>query len=143
MLFRNYFPALDLKRGTVVRKKIVIAEDDKGLRDLLQYVLEEEGFEVSTVPHGQAAIELLASLRDSNKLPNMIILDLNMPMVTGWQVASWLEADPRLDEIPVIVISATEAHGRAAKMLNADAYLVKPFSTDEIIGIVGLFSLFS
>jgi len=127
----------------VQRKKIVIAEDDKGLRDLLQFVLEEEGFEVAPCPNGQAAIELLVGLRDASQLPVMILLDLNMPMVTGWQVAAWLEADPMLDDIPVIVISATEAHGRAAKMLNADAYLVKPFTTDEIIGIVSLFSMLS
>ena len=124
-----------------MNNRIVIAEDDVHLRNLLQWVLEEQGFQVTTCADGQEAIDKLSQLRDARTLPAIILLDLNMPRVTGWQVASWLEADPNLDPIPVIVISATEAHGKAAKSLNVDAYLVKPFDTDEIIGIVSLFSI--
>lgn len=122
-------------------KRIVIAEDDRLLRDLLEIVLREEGFEITGFGDGQAAIQYLSVARDTKRLPSMILLDLNMPVVDGWGVASWLDADPVLGAIPVIVISATEAHGKAAKALNVDAYLVKPFTTDEIIGIVSLFSL--
>ncbi|MCC7207916.1 MAG: response regulator [Anaerolineae bacterium] len=123
-------------------KRIVIAEDDAPLREFLRIVLEEEGFEVLGCPDGRVAIDVLQTSRDRNDLPAMILLDLNMPKIDGWEVAAWLDADPILSSIPVIVISATEAHGKAAKALNADAYLVKPFTTDEILGIVGLFSLF-
>lgn len=123
-------------------KRIVIAEDDAPLREFLRIVLEAEGFEVLGCPDGRVAIDVLQTSRDRNDLPAMILLDLNMPKIDGWEVAAWLDADPVLSSIPVIVISATEAHGKAAKALNADAYLVKPFTTDEILGIVGLFSLF-
>lgn len=120
---------------------ITIAEDDRALATILRIVLTEEGFEVNHCVDGREAIAYLSAARDSNRLPDIIILDLNMPFVTGWEVASWLDADPQLSNIPVIVISATEAHGRAAKTLNVDAYLVKPFTTDEILGIVALFAL--
>jgi CheY-like chemotaxis protein len=127
----------------LVRKRIVIAEDDKQLRELLQLVLQSEGYEVMTCPDGRATIQYLTAARDAGKVPAIILLDLNMPFVDGWAVAAWLDADPRLCDVPVIVISATEAHGKAAKSLHADAYLVKPFTTEEIIGVVGLFAMFS
>jgi CheY-like chemotaxis protein len=64
-----------------------------------------------------------------------------MPVVDGWKVAAWLNEDPVLGDIPVIVTSATREQGEAAKALHADAFLVKPFTTDEILGVVELFSL--
>ncbi len=134
---------IESNEGLLVRKRLVIAEDDKQLRDLLQIVLQAEGFEVIACPEGRATIQYLTAARDAGKLPSIILLDLNMPFVDGWAVAAWLDADPALCEVPVIVISATEAHGKAAKALHADAYLVKPFTTDEIIGVVSLFAMFS
>ena len=120
---------------------ILIVEDDNQLRDVLHIVLTEEGFHVEEAPHGQAAMDQLEAAKHSHKLPAMIILDLNMPVVDGWTVAKWLDADPQLGDIPVIVTSATREQGEAAKALHADAYLVKPFTTDEIVGLVELFSL--
>jgi CheY-like chemotaxis protein len=124
-----------------VSKTILIVEDDDQLREVLEIVLREEGFRVELCPDGQAAIDTLTKRKDEGKLPSMIILDLNMPIVDGWQVAKWLDADDVLGEIPVIVTSATKQQGEQAKSLHADAYLVKPFSTDEILGVVGLFTL--
>lgn len=121
--------------------RLLIAEDDRALANILRLVLEEEGFEVTHCHDGQIAIQTLSALRDNGTPPDIILLDLNMPHVDGWTVAAWLDTDPRLEAIPVIVISATEAHGRAAKALNVDAYLVKPFTTDEIIGVVSLFAM--
>ena len=104
-------------------------------------LLQEEGFEAETCPDGKFAIDYLEAAKKAGKLPVMIILDLSMPVVDGWTVAKWLNADPVLDPIPVIVSSATREQGETAKALHADAYLVKPFSTDEILGVVELFSL--
>ena len=123
-------------------QSILIAEDDFDLRDILRLVLMDEGFEIVTCVDGQMTMDHLKKLKAENKpLPSMIILDLNMPIVDGWKVAEWLDADPALREIPVIVTSATEEHGEAAKALHADAYLVKPYTSDEILGVVELFSL--
>ena len=122
-------------------QRILIVEDDNELRALLSIVLREEGFDVETCQDGQAAMDTLTSAKQQGKVPSMVILDLNMPVVDGWQVAKWLNNDPALDPIPVIVTSATREQGEKAKALHADAYLVKPFTTDEILGIVELFSL--
>ncbi len=124
-------------------QRILIVEDDNELRALLSIVLREEGFEVQTCPDGQAALDRLAEAKQTRDFPSMVILDLSMPVVNGWDVAKWLNADPELDEIPVIVTSATREQGEKAKALHADAYLVKPFTTDEILGVVELFSLLS
>jgi len=120
---------------------ILIVEDDDLLRDLLKIVLNEEGFEVQVCINGKEAMDVLEAAKLSGVLPSMIILDLTMPVVDGWQVAAWLDADPVLRDIPVVVTSATEEHGEEAKKLHADAYLVKPFDTEEILGVVTLFSL--
>lgn len=124
-------------------QRILIVEDDKDLRDLLRIVLTEEGFAVDTCPNGKVALDRLEVWKKDNALPAMVILDLNMPVVDGWKVAAHIEDDPALRDIPVIVTSATRDQGEAAKALHADAYLVKPFTTDEILGIVELFSLLS
>jgi CheY-like chemotaxis protein len=126
-----------------VSQRILIVEDDKDLRDLLRIVLTEEGFAVDTCPNGKVALDRLEVWKKENALPAMVILDLNMPVVDGWKVAAHIEEDPALRDIPVIVTSATRDQGEAAKALHADAYLVKPFTTDEILGIVELFSLLS
>ena len=122
-------------------RTILIVEDDAQLRKVLDLVLTEEGFNVELCPDGQSAIDKLDADKKVGKLPAIIILDLSMPVVDGWQVAAWLNNDPALGDIPVIVTSATREQGEAAQALHADAYLVKPFTTDEILGVVGLFSL--
>lgn len=121
--------------------RILIVEDDYQLRDLLKIVLTDEGFEVDIAPDGQVAIDHLTQAKVTKTLPKLILLDLNMPIVDGWKVAAWLNADIDLRNIPLVVTSATQEHGEQAKALYADAYLVKPFTTDEILGIVSLLSL--
>ena len=123
--------------------QIMIVEDDHMLRSILEIVLSEAGYEIDVCEDGQVAIDRLTELRDKHdpeELPMMVILDLSMPVVDGWQVAAWIDADPALRDIPVIVTSATEEYGEKAKKLHADAYLVKPYSTDEILGAIALFS---
>ena len=122
-------------------QRILIVEDDDGLREILEIVLKQEGFVVDTCPDGKQAEDYFEVAKKENRELAMVILDLNMPIIDGWELSRWLDADPELRDIPVVVISATEEHGEAAKRLHADAYLVKPFSTDEILGVVSLFSL--
>ena len=120
--------------------RILVVEDDELLRTILQIVLTQEGFTVQLCSNGQDAKNTLSADRDRNELPEMVILDLTMPVLDGWQVAAWMDADPLLRDVPVVVTSATEEHGAAASALHADAYLVKPYDTDEILGVVALFT---
>jgi len=124
--------------------QILLVDDDHYLVDILKIVLKEEGFAPVACADGKQATELLTSAKQSGNakdLPKMILLDLNMPVMDGWKVAEWLHADPVLDRIPLIVISATKEEGEQARALHSDAYLVKPFTTDELLGAVGLMSL--
>jgi CheY-like chemotaxis protein len=128
--------------GLGVAGTILVVEDDDLLRGLLKIVLSQEGFAAEVAANGQAALDYLTEVKQNGgQLPKMIILDLSMPIVDGWTVAKWLDADPMLRDIPVVVTSATEEHGEAAKKLHADAYLVKPYDTEEILGVVTLFAL--
>lgn len=122
--------------------KILVVDDDHYLVDILKIVLKEEGYTPVTCGDGQEATELLTHMQQSGEtLPEMILLDLNMPVMDGWKVADWLHADPVLDRVPLMVISATKEEGEQARALHADAYLVKPFTTDELMGAITLMSL--
>jgi len=123
-----------------VAGRILVVEDDELLRSILEIVLTEAGFTVQVCANGRDAMNALSTARDQAQLPEMVILDLTMPVVDGWQVAAWMDADPVLRDVPVVVTSATEEHGAAASALHANAYLVKPYDTDEILGVVSLFT---
>src|SRR5689334_22162272 len=90
-----------------LRKTVLLVEDDLAIRDVLQDQLEEEGHDVVPATNGRQAIEYLTL--DATSTPDLIILDLMTPIVTGWQVLERLRADPTLARIPVIVVTATNA----------------------------------
>ncbi|HEY0714660.1 MAG TPA: ATP-binding protein [Polyangia bacterium] len=115
--------------GTLgVARRVLIIEDDAAIRTAVAELLEEEGFEVTTSEQGQAA---LLSLRDGRPLPDLIILDLMMPVMDGWDFRVKQRTDPLLAEIPVVAISADCSP--KARAIHADAYLSKPFSADELL----------
>jgi signal transduction histidine kinase len=107
---------------------VLIIEDDSAIRTAISELLEEEGFEVSTSEQGQAA---LFALRDGRPLPDLIILDLMMPVMDGWDFRVKQRTDPALADIPVVAISADCSP--KARAIHADAYLSKPFSAEELL----------
>lgn len=130
--------------SNALNPKIMLVDDDHYLVDILKIVLKEEGYTPITCSDGQQAKDLLSTTKESGNakdLPKMILLDLNMPVMDGWKVAEWLHTDPVLDRIPLIVISATKEEGEQARALHSDAYLVKPFTTDELLGAITLMTL--
>src|SRR6185312_16955750 len=88
-------------------RTILLVEDDPDVRDSLQDILEDEGFDVIPAANGKQAIDFL-TLNDPIGA-DLVILDLLMPMVSGWEVLETMTADPRLSEIPVLVLSAAAA----------------------------------
>ena len=83
-------------------KRILVVEDDADMLDTFLLVLESEGHDVTGAIHGREALEQLAA----GPRPDLILLDLMMPVMTGWEVNEALEADPELAGIPVIFASA-------------------------------------
>lgn len=84
------------------RVHVLVVDDDPDFRDSMRYVLESDGYLVDTAADGAQATDALRS-----RAPDLIILDLMMPVKNGWQVLDELKADPALRNIPVIVMTST------------------------------------
>jgi CheY-like chemotaxis protein len=108
---------------------VMVVDDDADVRDLLSQFLEVEGFEVSSARNGEEAIEQLRNGRRAS----VILLDLMMPVMNGWQFRDQQMRDPGLAGIPVIVISAVTAH---AQPIAADAHLSKPIDLDQLLDTI-------
>jgi len=106
------------------RPDVLLVEDDAAIREALSEVLSDEGFLVQTAPHGQAAIDVLAA----GARPKVILLDLMMPVMDGWQFMQRMLARDDWAHIPVIVVSAA----KEAMPTGARSCLSKPLDLDVL-----------
>lgn len=111
-------------------KKILLCDDDDTLVELMQLVLEAEGYLVHTALNGNEGLAKYAEHK-----PDLMILDLDMPQKTGFEVLEAMSGGARLKGDQLIVLSAIEkpAVMSRAKALGADKFLIKPFETSEFI----------
>jgi CheY-like chemotaxis protein len=112
--------------------RILVVEDDDDIRDSLKELLEEEGYRVDTAANGQQA---LGKLREST-LPELILLDLMMPVMDGWQFQEQLREVPSFARVPIIVISATKF---SREPLNAAAFIPKPLDAGVLLETIESF----
>jgi len=106
---------------------ILLAEDDQDLRDVIQQLLEADGYDVIPARTGKQALEYLSA--DSHSPPDFVILDLMMPLITGWQVLKTIEHDPNLARLPVIVLTATLQD----RPTGVAAFLRKPLKAEVLL----------
>lgn len=111
--------------------KILICDDDEGILDLLDVILHEEGFE--TIPEINSLN--IASLVNQQH-PDLVLLDLWMPVLSGDQVLRTLRNDPKTKDMPVIVISASSDGRDIAMKAGATEFMAKPFDLDELVARV-------
>lgn len=111
-------------------KTVLLVEDDLEIRDVLQDLLEREGYDVIPATNGKQALDYLTL--DASAHADLVILDLMTPIVTGWQVLDQLRRDPSLSQVPVIVVTATAAE----KPTGASALLRKPFHLNTLFDTV-------
>jgi CheY-like chemotaxis protein len=111
-------------------RTILLAEDDLDIRDAVQDVLEEIGCDVIPARTGRQALEFLS--QDPRSPPDMVILDLMMPLVTGWQVLEAIQRDPALAGIPVVILTAATQD----KPSGVAALLQKPFQIQVLLETV-------
>lgn len=111
---------------------ILLIEDDDSIREITQELLESEGYNVATAANGHAALELLHSMRDD--LPCLILLDLMMPVMDGWQFMEKKRVDPQLNAIPVVAFSALEE--RKISAARTDDVIRKPINPDVMIKVI-------
>ena len=113
---------------------ILVVDDDEGIREFVQTVLSDEGYEVRTAWHGAAALELLEQVS-----PSVILLDMRMPVMDGWEFARQYRERPGPHAPIVVVTAARDAIARAAQ-IAADGVLPKPFRLQQLLDVVARFS---
>jgi len=109
---------------------VLIVEDDQDTREMLTSFLQLEGYLTETATNGREALDRLAG----GITANVIVLDLMMPVMDGWQFRRRQIEDAQLSKIPTIVVSAA-GRDRMAQ-ISADAYLAKPIDMDELLSRV-------
>ena len=110
---------------------ILIVDDDAGIRQLVTLFLEHKGYQAASVPNG---LEALKHLEYSQ--PELILLDLMMPVMNGAEFRQAQQQDAQLAAIPVVVMSAAENIEAQAPQLTADSYLPKPIDFDTLTALV-------
>jgi CheY-like chemotaxis protein len=110
-------------------RSILIVEDDSDLRQALSEVLRDEGYSVAMAADGREALDRLR--RDLR--PSLILLDLTMPVMNGWQFRAEQRQDPALSAIPVVVLSAGEHLAEQMVPLGIDDYVPKPIELSHLL----------
>ena len=109
--------------------KILIAEDERDIRDLITFTLGFAGYEVVAAANGEEALNLARQ-----EIPDLILMDVRMPRMTGYEACIAMKADAKLKDIPVIFLSAKGQDSEIQTGLQAGAveYLLKPFAPDQL-----------
>ena len=110
-------------------KRILLIEDDKELQDIIKEALELEGFKVFTANNGREGLNILAK----NPAPCLILLDLIMPVMNGWEFMEELNNDLLLSTIPVVIVSGLE---NKAVNNQSIVFIPKPIDLDKLLNIV-------
>jgi CheY-like chemotaxis protein len=110
---------------------VLVVEDNDDVREMMAVTLELEGHHVATAINGRDALEKL----HTGERPCVILLDLMMPVMNGWEFRRALELDPVLRDVPVVVVSA--ATREMAQRAHAAAHLPKPLDMDQLLDVVG------
>lgn len=114
-------------------KKVLIADDEPNIVISLEFLLRREGFSVSVAADGEEALNKARAEK-----PDLILLDVMMPKMNGFDVCQALRADPELNAMRVMMLTAKgrETEVNKGLGLGADAYMTKPFSTKELLARV-------
>src|SRR3990172_4229824 len=105
--------------------KILIAEDERDIRDLIAFTLKFAGHDVVTATNGEEAYQLALK-----EIPELILMDVRMPKMTGYEACKLMKAEPTIQHIPVVFLSAKgqESEVQTGLAAGAQEYLLKPFS---------------
>ena len=114
-------------------RSILIVDDDADIRESLADALEEEGYRVACASNGKEALRLL---RDEKLRPDLILLDIMMPVMDGWGFRAEQQKDPELAPIPVIVFTAYGSARDVAGQLQAAGFAKKPLRLQELLSTI-------
>lgn len=111
--------------------RVLVVEDDDVIRDFVTIALRGVGYDVETASHGAAALDIL-----SRAGLNLILLDMRMPIMDGWQFSRLYREGPG-PHVPIVVVTAAQDARETAAEVDADDYLAKPFHLRELLDVVG------
>jgi len=117
-------------RNPTGARTVLLVEDDLDIRDVLQDALEREGYDVVPAANGKQALDYMTM--NDPAVTDLVILDLMMPLVSGWEVLDRMASDARLADIPVIVVSAMVRE----KPARAQTLIRKPFQLETLASAV-------
>lgn len=114
-------------------KKILIVDDEADIIEILQFVLEAQGYECVTAMDGETGLNLAREIN-----PDLIILDVMMPRINGYKISRLLKFDAKYKNIPILMVTARsqEEDKLIGEETGADEYITKPFDLDEVVKIV-------
>jgi DNA-binding response OmpR family regulator len=110
--------------------RILIVDDEPSIVISLEYLMRREGYEIAVATDGEAALHAIAE-----RPPDLVILDVMLPRMNGFDVCRRVRADPRLADVRILMLTAKGRDTEVAKGLGlgADAYVTKPFSTRDLV----------
>jgi len=112
-------------------RKLLLADDSITIQKVVELVLAEEGFEIKAVNNGEEALAAVASFK-----PDIVLADIEMPKINGYQLCEKLKTNPETKTIPVILLSGAfePLDEELTRQVKADSFVVKPFESQELIG---------
>jgi CheY-like chemotaxis protein len=126
-------PAPDQSESrSVAHGAVLIVEDSADLRDTLADILDYEGYRVAVAANGREALDYLHEAEP----PGLVILDLMMPVMNGWEFRAAQLEDPTLAQVPVVILSGANDVEQQARLLQAAAYLTKPIDLARLLEMV-------
>ena len=116
---------------------VLVIDDDADIRDSIGDILELRGYRVARAANGREALEHLAS----HPSPDLVLMDIQLPQVSGLEVTKWIKDDPELRNIPVVAVTAFAMKGDEERIREGgcEAYLSKPISVGKFIETVRKF----
>jgi CheY-like chemotaxis protein len=121
---------------TPANKTVLIVEDREGTREALLEILLSEGFAVAAAGNGQQALEYLGE----HSLPALILLDLQMPVMDGWELVERLRTEPAYHAVPVVLLSGASTIPDEARALGVDGFLRKPVDIDVLLQVIRMYT---
>jgi DNA-binding response OmpR family regulator len=108
-------------------KKILVIDDDPSIVEVIKLILEDEQFEVATIPNDQSIKEFLSTIK-----PDLVLLDVWIGGQDGREIVQFIRSEPHLIGVPIIMVSAKNDLRTVAESVHADDYLAKPFDIKEL-----------
>ncbi len=109
--------------------KILVVEDERDIRDLIAFTLKFAGYDVLTAGNGEEGFQIALK-----EIPDLVLTDVRMPKMTGYELCKVIKAEPTLEHVPVVFLSAKGQEGevKTGLQVGATEYLLKPFAPDQL-----------